>query len=76
MPELPDVEVLRRYLNATALHRKIKTVRVWSRKILGNISAKKLKLKLKGKSFESTDRHGKYLFVELKGGNGSFSISG
>jgi formamidopyrimidine-DNA glycosylase len=24
MPELPDVEVFRRYMNATALHQKIK----------------------------------------------------
>ena len=35
MPELPDVEVFRRYVNATSLHEKIKSVEVRNEKILG-----------------------------------------
>lgn len=65
MPELPDVEVFRRYLASTSLHQCIKTVQVESNKILGNVSAKKLRMVLKDHEFESTVRHGKFLFVHL-----------
>src|SRR5215203_1190218 len=42
MPELPDVEVFRRYVNATSIHQKIKLVAVRNEKILGGVSARKL----------------------------------
>ena len=42
MPELPDVEVLRRYVHATSIHQKIKSVAVRNEKILGGVSARKL----------------------------------
>jgi len=62
MPELPDVETFRRYLAATSLHKKIKAVNIRSRAILeGAASASQLKKGLKGKHFETTRRHGKYL---------------
>jgi len=38
MPELPDVEIFRRYLNATALHQEIKTVRVHHDRVLKGVS--------------------------------------
>jgi len=65
MPELPDVEVFRRYLNATALHQEIKAVTVRSQKILDGISIKRLKASLEGRPFNSTRRHGKYLFAQV-----------
>src|SRR5215217_2317531 len=68
MPELPDVEVFRRYVNATSLHQNIESVEVRNEKILGGVSARKLQRTLKGHTFESTRRHGKNLFVELDGG--------
>jgi formamidopyrimidine-DNA glycosylase len=68
MPELPDVEVFRRYVNATSLHEKIKSVEVRNEKILGGLSAHRLQRTLKGHTFESTRRYGKNLFVELDGG--------
>jgi len=68
MPELPDVEVFRRYVNSTSLHQKIESVEVHSGKILGGVSARKLQSTLKGRTFESTCRHGKNLFVGLDGG--------
>lgn len=61
MPELPDVETFRRYLAATSLHKKIKAVNIRSREILEYASASQLKKGLKGKHFETTRRHGKYL---------------
>ena len=68
MPELPNVEVFRRYVNATSLHEKIKSVEVRNEKILGGLSVHRLQRTLKGHTFESTRRHGKNLFVELDGG--------
>jgi formamidopyrimidine-DNA glycosylase len=34
MPELPDVENYKRYLNATALHKRIQSVEIGSTKAL------------------------------------------
>lgn len=65
MPELPDVETFRRYLSATSLHKKIKEVNIRSPEILEEVSAPQLKEGLKGKYFETTLRHGKYLCVLL-----------
>jgi formamidopyrimidine-DNA glycosylase len=67
MPELPDVEVFRRYVNSTSLHQNIESVEVRNGKILGGVSARKLQSTLKGRTFESTRRHGKNLFVGLDG---------
>lgn len=67
MPELPDVEVFRRYMNRTALHQKIDNVEVSETRILKNTSASKLAGFLKNKSFSGTERYGKNLFVETGG---------
>jgi formamidopyrimidine-DNA glycosylase len=64
MPELPDVEAFRRYLDSTALHQRIENVRVRHERVLEGVSARRLTLELNGRTFESTDRHGKYLFVD------------
>src|SRR5215211_6342863 len=68
MPELPDVEVFRRYIDSTSLHQKIESVEVRDGRILGGVSARKLQSALKGRTFESTRRHGKNLFVGLDDG--------
>lgn len=65
MPELPDVEVFRRHLAANALRKRIVTVEIKSQKILGNVSARKLRYSLLDRRFRSTKRHGKHLFVQL-----------
>ena len=65
MPELPDVEYFRSYMNSTSLHKKIKKVEVKNSKVLGKVTAASLKKNLKGTKFQSTKRHGKNLFVEL-----------
>ncbi len=63
MPELPDVEWLKRYFDATALHKTVTAVKVDSGDVLKNISIKRFKSTLKDKTFAQTRRHGKFLFA-------------
>lgn len=65
MPELPDLEVFKQYFDATALHQRIESVAIQDDIILEGISGRRLKAVLSGNSFNSTRRHGKYLFTEL-----------
>jgi len=69
MPELPDVEVFRRYMNATSLHQKIANVSVKDKSLLGNVKLRSLQTKLKNTRLQSTARHGKYLFAETDEGD-------
>jgi formamidopyrimidine-DNA glycosylase len=68
MPELPDVEIFKQYLDSTSLHQKIDAGKVHSRRIVQGVSPSKLQGALQGDSFESTKRHGKYLFARFKRG--------
>jgi formamidopyrimidine-DNA glycosylase len=63
MPELPDVEIFKRYLDSTSLHQRIDDVDVRNAYILKNVTAPKLARGLKGRRFECSRRHGKHLFV-------------
>ncbi|MEJ2726474.1 MAG: DNA-formamidopyrimidine glycosylase family protein, partial [Deltaproteobacteria bacterium] len=65
MPELPDVEVFRRYLEATSLHKRVKEVQVHSRNMVEGAPVWKLRATLEGHAFQSTERHGKYMFAAL-----------
>jgi len=67
MPELPEVETFKRYLDKTSLKQTIKKIQVMDDRIL-NTGEIDLKHFVKGKRFESSTRHGKYLFVQLKPG--------
>ncbi len=64
MPELPDVETFKRYIDSTSLNKKIVDVKVDTTKILENITKKKFKNFLIDKKFVETYRHGKYLFIK------------
>lgn len=66
MPELPDVEIFKRYLNATALHRKIAKVRAADDRVLTGVSLRTLQRRMEGHQFLQTDRHGKHLFVKIE----------
>lgn len=68
MPELPDVETFRRYLDSTSLHQEISKVAIHSPELLEGVTPAELKAALEGKSFVSTHRHGKYLFAQTSGG--------
>jgi formamidopyrimidine-DNA glycosylase len=63
MPELPEVETFKRYLDSTSLHQRITHVEVRDAYVLKHISARGLARRLKGRRFENSHRHGKHLFV-------------
>ena len=63
MPELPEVETFKRYLDSTSLHQRITNVEVRDAYVLKRVSARQLARRLKGLRFESSHRHGKHLFV-------------
>ena len=64
MPELPDVELYRRYFSETSLNKKIKEVIISDNSMLGKVSADKLISSLKDKKFSDTKRIGKYMFAK------------
>ena len=63
MPELPEVETFKRYLDSTSLHQRITNVDVRDAYVLKLVSARELARRLKGRRFENSYRHGKHLFV-------------
>jgi formamidopyrimidine-DNA glycosylase len=67
MPELPEVEIFKRYLDATSLHHRIDDIDVRNTYVLKETSARELARGLKGRRFESSRRHGKHLFVRADG---------
>ncbi|MBD3347808.1 MAG: Fpg/Nei family DNA glycosylase [Candidatus Eisenbacteria bacterium] len=69
LPELPDVQVFREYLDATALHKEVRSVSVSrERDILEGVSRSRLTDELVGASLLETRRHGKYMFARLSPG--------
>jgi formamidopyrimidine-DNA glycosylase len=67
LPELPDVEIFRRYIGSTSLHKNIVSVDVADKRILEGVSPRSLE-NLAGSEFKNTRRIGKYCFVEAEGG--------
>ena len=63
MPELPEVETFKRYLDSTSLHQRITGIEVRDAYVLKRVSARELARRLKGRRFENSHRHGKHLFV-------------
>lgn len=63
MPELPDVETWKRYVESNALHQEISGVRIDASRMLQDVSKAELRRSLEGDRFSSARRHGKYLFV-------------
>ncbi len=62
MPELPDVEVFKKFFEEHSLNRKIQRVETLSEDILEGVNAGELNDRLAGRGFEGGYRHGKYLF--------------
>ncbi|MCE5322845.1 hypothetical protein LLG46_05945 [bacterium] len=62
MPELPDVEMLREYIESTSLHQKIVDVNVERTRLL-RVDEPTIKRALNGCSFERCNRHGKLVFL-------------
>lgn len=64
MPELPDVELRRRYLEATALQRRVDHAMVPESRLL-EVSADHLRRSLHARRLVGSRRHGKHLFARL-----------
>jgi formamidopyrimidine-DNA glycosylase len=71
MPELPDVEILKKYFDKHCLGLRIAVVQVLEKRILRETTAGKIKSLLEGGSFVKSSRYGKHLFIEI--GNGGLS---
>jgi len=69
MPELPDVEVFKQYLQSTALNQKIRRVRGVDENMLGDVTRAKLKSVLEKRGLVAADRIGKYLFSKTDRGD-------
>lgn len=67
MPELPDVEVFRRQLARSSLHRQVARVDVRDPRLLQGTSGRALGRRLRGRAMERTHRHGKHLVADLTG---------
>src|SRR4029077_11270935 len=63
MPELPEVETFKRYMDSTSLHQRITNVDVQDAYVLKRVSARELARRLKRRRFENSHRHVKHLFV-------------
>jgi formamidopyrimidine-DNA glycosylase len=68
MPELPDVQIFKRYLDATSLRQTIGGVEITRDRILEDLSPRRLAASLKHHAFCESRRHGKYLAVALDDG--------
>lgn len=65
MPELPDVQVFRQYLESTSLNQSIRETLVREPSMVKSISGAELARRLQDRVFVSAARRGKYLVVEL-----------
>jgi len=67
MPELPDVEVFRHYLESTSLHKNIVDTQVRESSLVEGGPVQEFRQSLKHKRMTDTARHGKYLLINLDG---------
>jgi len=67
MPELPEVETVRRMLEAHLVGRTVRAVRLSGLKLREPLS-RELPRHLKGRAIRSVSRLGKFLIFELEGG--------
>lgn len=68
MPELPEVETIKRELEKAVLGKRITDVCVHSAKVIREPSAEKFKKELKGTAFKNILRKAKVLILELSSG--------
>lgn len=69
MPELPEVESIKRELNRTILEEKIEDVEIFRGSVIKNTHADYLRAVMAGNSFTWVGRRGKYLLLSLSSGH-------
>jgi formamidopyrimidine-DNA glycosylase len=67
VPELPEVEVSRQYLEATSLHQEVAEVDVRDAYVVKDVDPDELDAALRGRKLIGGRRHGKLLFVQTDG---------
>lgn len=67
MPELPEVEVLRRSLEHHLLGRRIERVRVREPRLRERVNGRRLSSRVRGRPIAALSRRAKYLLVEFEG---------
>ena len=65
MPELPTLEIYKKYFDENSLHQTINHVQVVSPEVLVGTSSEKIKKTLLGHEFIQSRRYGKYLFAQM-----------
>jgi formamidopyrimidine-DNA glycosylase len=65
MPELPDIEVYKRYLDSKVIGKKISAVEANEPRFLRGVNPTVMKKTLIGQHFRKVHRHGKYLFARV-----------
>ncbi len=65
MPELPEVEIYKRYFAQHAMRQPIARVEVRDERVLGDIRKEVLGRALRNREFSRVERHGKHLFAEF-----------
>lgn len=68
MPELPDVELARRYLDATCIGRIVEHTHVRETRVLDGVTRRELAAALHGRTLASSHRRGKQMGVTLERG--------
>ncbi|MEY4131285.1 MAG: hypothetical protein RLZZ31_1409 [Actinomycetota bacterium] len=69
MPELPEVETIRRELEREVVGRKVKTVDITGARTIRRQSPEEFKEKLEGAKITAVQRRGKYLLLPLDNGS-------
>jgi len=69
VPELPEVEVLRRSLEPRIRGKRIESVRVWSSALREPVNGTTLRRRLLGRRVLEVDRRAKYLLLHAEGGS-------
>ncbi len=69
MPELPEVETIRRELEREAVGKRIKSVEVHGTRTVRRQTKKQLITRLEGTKISGVDRRGKYLVLRLDSGD-------
>lgn len=68
MPELPEVETIRRELSDTVCGKQISKVELLWPQVVKNLPPEEFSLRLKGDRFRQVERRGKYLLLRLESG--------
>lgn len=66
MPELPEVEVFKRFIDQHALDKPVQQVQIFEPKILEATTPEFFQQKITGYRFSGTLRRGKHLFVQIQ----------